>query len=60
MQDACRAGGQLRKHDKSVNLFIRSKTTPLFMSLATQINKFILNHAKILLKEIKDMKIDHQ
>ena len=32
--------------------------TPLFMSLATPINKFISNHAKILQKEIKDMKID--
>ena len=28
------------------------------MSLATPINKFILNDAKIPLKEIKDMKID--
>ena len=28
------------------------------MSLATPINKFISNHAKILLKEMKDMKID--
>ena len=30
------------------------------MSLATQINKFISNLTKILLKEIKDMKIDHR
>ena len=28
------------------------------MSLATPNNKFVSNHAKILLKEIKDMKID--
>ena len=28
------------------------------MSIATQINKFISNHAKVLLREIKDMKID--
>ena len=30
------------------------------MSLATPINKFISNHAKILQKEIKDMKIDRR
>ena len=30
------------------------------MSIATQINKFISNHAKVLLKEIKDMKIDRR
>ena len=28
------------------------------MSLATPVNKSISDHAKILLKEIKDMKID--
>ena len=30
------------------------------MSLATPLNKFISNHAKILLKEIKDIKTDHR
>ena len=30
------------------------------MSLATLINKFVSNLAKILLKEIKDMKIDRR
>ena len=60
MNDPRRPGGQLRKHDKGVNLFIKSKITPLFMSLATPINKFISNHAKILLKEVKDRKIDRQ
>ena len=45
------------KGDRLVNLFIYSKITPIFMSLATPINKFISNHAKILLKEIKYMKI---
>ena len=30
------------------------------MSLATLINKFISNHAKVQLKEIKDMKIDRR
>ena len=30
------------------------------MSIATQINKFISNHAKVLLKEIKDVKIDRR
>ena len=30
------------------------------MSFATLINKFISNLAKILLKEIKDMKIDRR
>ena len=30
------------------------------MSLATPINIFISNHAKILLKEIKGMKIDRR
>ena len=30
------------------------------MSLATPINIFISNHAKILLKEIKDIKIDRR
>ena len=57
MKDAHRPGGQLLKHDKGDNQFIRSKITPLFLSFATPINKFISNHANILLKEIKDMKI---
>ena len=43
-----------------VNQFIKSKITPLFMSLATLINRYISNLAKILLKEIKDMKIDRK
>ena len=30
------------------------------MSLATPINKFISNHAKVLLKEIKDMNIERR
>ena len=30
------------------------------MSLATPMNKFISNNVKILLKEIKDMKIDRK
>ena len=60
MKDACRPGGQLRKHDKGDNQFIKSKITPLFMSIATLINKFISNLPKILLKEIKDMKTDRQ
>ena len=30
------------------------------MSVATPINKFISNHAKMLQKEIKDMKIDRR
>ena len=30
------------------------------MSLATPISKFISNYAKVLLKEIKDMKIDRR
>ena len=60
MKDARRLGGQLLKHNRGVNLFIKSKITPLFISLATPIKKFISNHAKILLKEIKDMKIDRQ
>ena len=54
MKDARRPGGQLSKHDRGVNLVIKSKITPLFMSLATPVYKFISNHAIILLKEIKD------
>ena len=60
MKDAHRPGGQLRKHEKGVNLFIKSKITPLCISLATLFSKFISNHAKVLLKEIKDMKIDRR
>ena len=30
------------------------------MSIATQINKFISDHAKVLLREIKDFKIDRR
>ena len=55
MKDARRPGGQLCRHNKGVNLFMKSKITPLFMSLATPINKFISNNAKILQKDIKDM-----
>ena len=54
MKDARRPGGQLSKHDRGVNLVIKSKITPLFMSFATPVYKFISNHAIILLKEIKD------
>ena len=60
MKDARRPGSQLWKHEKVSYLFIKSKVTPLFMSIAIQINKFISNHAKVLLIEIKDMKIDRQ
>ena len=60
MKDARHPGGQLRKHEKGVNLFFKSKITPLCMSLATPISKFISNHAKVPLKEIKDMKIDRR
>ena len=41
MKEARRPGDQLWKRDEGVNLFIKSKKTPLFMSLATPINKFI-------------------
>ena len=58
MKDARHPGGQLWKRDKGVNQFIKSKITPLFMSLATLINKFISTLAKIQLKEIKDVKIE--
>ena len=60
MKDARCPGCQLLKHDKCVNLFIKPKITTRFMSPATPINIFISNHAEILLKEIKEMKIDHQ
>ena len=60
MKDARHPGGQLCQHDKGVNLFIKSKITPLFMSLVTPTNKFISNYVEILLKEIKGMKIDRQ
>ena len=60
MKDARRPGSQLWKHEKVSYLFIKSKVTPLFMSIAIQINKFISNHAKVLLIEIKDMKIDRR
>ena len=38
MKDAHHPGGQLWKHDKGVYLFIKSKVTPIFMSIATQVN----------------------
>ena len=38
----------------------RVKIIPLFMSLATPNNKSISNHAKILLREMKYMKIDRR
>ena len=46
--------------ESMINLFIKSKITPLFMFFATPINKLISNHAKILLKEIKNMRIDRR
>ena len=44
-------------HETFVSNFFQPRQNT---ALATPVNIFISNHAKILLKKIKDMKIDHQ